>query len=167
MIRTTLALATASLFLVACDAKPAPEAPKPEAAATPGDADAAAAAKAMSDMAAAMSASGAGGANAPIANPQMRGFVESFEKVADIVATVKDQSSAKAVGDQLRPLMAKLDEQSKALDALPESEKAAISMQGSRRLMAAVGKMTSHMLSLPPDVQQTLSAELDKLPEPK
>src|SRR5690349_10087346 len=64
MIRTTIALAAASLLLVACDAKPAPEAAKAEPApapAAPGDADAAAAAKAMNEMAAAMNGAGAAG----------------------------------------------------------------------------------------------------------
>jgi len=164
MIRTTLALAAAGLFLVACDAKPAPEVPKPEAAAAPGDADAAATAKAMTDMAAAMSASGA---NAEIKNPQMKAFVDSYDQMVNVVLTVKDEASAKAIGPQLKPIMAKIEEQSKALDALPESEKAAASMQGMVRIMGATTKMAQHVGSLPPEVQKTLNAELEKIPPPK
>src|SRR4051812_14460298 len=81
MMRTTLALAVAGLFLVACDAKPAPEAAKPaETAAAPNgpnaDADAS---KAMTDMAAAMSA--AGNANGEIKNAQMKAFVDSYDEM--------------------------------------------------------------------------------------
>jgi uncharacterized lipoprotein YajG len=167
MIRTTLALAAAGLFLAACDAKPAPEAVKPEAAATPGGpstSDSEAAAKAMTDMAAAMSASGA---NAEIKNPQMKAFVDSYDQMVNIVLTVKDEASAKAIGPQLKPIMAQLEAQSKALDALPESEKAGASMQGMARVMGATSKMAQHISSLPPEVQKTLDEELKALPPPK
>ena len=164
MIRTTLALAAAGLFLVACDAKPAPEAPKPEAATTPGDADSAAAAKAMTDMAAAM---GGANANAEIKNPQMKAFADSFDQMVAVVLTVKDEASAKSIAPQMKPILAKMEEQSKALDALPESERAAASMQGLGRIMGATGKMAQHINSLPPEVQKTLNAELENLPQPK
>jgi hypothetical protein len=167
MIRTTLALAATGLLLVACDAKPAPEAAKPaETAAAPAgpNADADAAAKAMTDMAAAMSASGA---NAEIKNPQMKAFVDSYDQMVNVVLTVKDEASAKAIGPQLKPIMAQLEAQSKALDALPESEKAATSMQGMARIMGATTKMAQHISSLPPEVQKTLDEELKALPPPK
>ncbi|HEV7690656.1 MAG TPA: hypothetical protein VGO52_07540 [Hyphomonadaceae bacterium] len=167
MIRTTLALATAGLFLAACDAKPAPEAAKPaETAAAPAgpNADSAAAAKAMTDMAAAMSASGA---NAEIKNPQMKAFVDSYDQMVNVVLTVKDEASANAIGPQLKPIMAQLEAQSKALDALPESEKAGASMQGMARIMGATTKMAQHISSLPPEVQKTLDEELKALPPPK
>ena len=168
MIRTTLALAAASLFLVACEAKNEPEAAKPaEVATTPGDADSAAAAKAMTDMAAAMSAAGAGGANAEIKNPQMKAFADSFDQMVAVVLTVKDEASAKSIAPQMKPILAKMEEQSKALDALPESERAAASMQGLGRIMGATGKMAQHISSLPPEVQKTLNAELENLPQPK
>jgi len=164
MIRMTLALATAGLFLAACDAKPALE-PAKEAAASAGPNDTTGAGKAFSDVASAFG--GAGGANAEITNPQMKAFVDSYDEMVAIVLTVKDEASAKAIGPKMQPIMAKLDSQSKALDALPESEKAATSMQGMTRIMAATGKMAQHINSLPPAVQETLNTELEKIPQPK
>ena len=168
MIRTTLALAAAGLFLVACDAKTAPEGTKlaePAAPAAPAgpnaDAD-----KAMADMAAAMSAAGAGGANAQIANPQMKTFVEGYEKVADIILTVKDQASAKIAAEKLRPLLPEIEKQGKAIEALAENEKMTASMQAAGRLASSALKIAQHMSTLPPDVQQSLGAELEKLPQP-
>jgi hypothetical protein len=167
MIRTTLALAVAGLFLVGCEAKTAPAG---TTAAEPAAAPAAPAgpnadAKAAADMMAAMA--GAGGAGGEIKNPQMKAFTDSFDQMVNVVLTVKDEASAKAIAPQLKPILAKLEEQSKALDALPENERAAASMQGLTRIMGATGKMAQHINSLPPEVQKTLNAELDKIPQPK
>jgi hypothetical protein len=166
MNRTALALAAASLFLVACEAKNEPVAAKPAEAAAPAAPSGPSApdAKAMADMAAALSGAG-GGANAEIANPQMKAFVESYEKVVEVVLTVKDNASAKAVGEKMRPLVVKLEEHSKALEALPENERAAASMQGLGRIMGATAKMASHVNSLPEDVQKTLNTEMEKMPQ--
>jgi hypothetical protein len=163
MIRTTLALAVAGLFLVACEAKNEPVAAAPAAPAG-SNADTEAAAKAMTDMAAAMSSAGA---NTEIKNPQMKAFADSFDQMVAVVLTVHDEASAKAIGPQMQPIMAKLDEQSKALEALPESERQAASMQSLGRISGATMKMAQHIASLPPEVQKTLNAELEKVPQPK
>jgi hypothetical protein len=167
MIRTTLALATAGLFLVACDAKPTETAKAAEpAVAVPSgpnaaDADAAAAAKAMTDMAASMNTSG------EITNPKMKAFVDSFDEMVNTVLTVKTEADAKAIGPKMKPILAKIDEQSKALETLPEAERQAASMQSLGRIMAATTKMAQHVSSLPPEVQKTLNEEMEKLPQPK
>jgi hypothetical protein len=169
MIRTTLTLAAAGLFLVACGPKPeeAAKPAEPAAAASPDATDADAAQKAMAAAAAAAMAGAGGGSPAQITNPQMKAFVETYGKVTEAVLAVKDEASAKAVGEKIAPLIPQLEAQSKAVEALPESERAAAAMQAAGPLMATVGKMTSHMLALPPDVQEVLSVELEKLPDPK
>ena len=98
------------------------------------------------------------------ANPEMKAFAETYEKITGIVLTVKDQASAKGAVEQLRPLIQQMQTQSQAINALSGPEINAAAKQAQSRLVTTAGKMAQHMASLPPDALETLDAALKKLP---
>ena len=138
MIRTTLALAAAGLLLTACDAKP--DAAKPGAAA----ANSEAALKARAEAAAARSAA-ATTAGSEIATPELKAFVETYEKITGIILTVKDQASAKDAVEQLRPLIQQMQTQAQAINALPGPEINAAAKQANSRLITSRPPRSMHV----------------------
>ncbi len=108
------------------------------------------------------------GAEVQTANPTMTAFVESYEAVVDVVLTVEDEASARAIKEKMQPLVAEFEKQSKALEALPENERhAGATLEAFGRVSDATMKMASHVSALPPNVKQMLNTELEsmRLPE--
>jgi hypothetical protein len=156
MIRTTCIAALAALALAACGgetpkvASTTDAAPAPAATTNPG-----------ADIAASLG-NMAGGKS----NPQMTAFATNFDKVVNSVVTIKDEASAKSVGEQLQPIYAEMEAQAKAINALPESEKSAAAMSAAPQFVSGGIKVAQHLMTLSPEVRAMVEKELDKMPNP-
>ena len=156
MIRTACIAAIAALGLVACG-------PKPEPAASSKDAATAAAEALQKQNLEAVAALGAAGGGT--SNPQMKTISTSLTKVADAIVTIKDEASAKTVGQQLQPVFAEMEKASKEFEALPEGEQQAAAMAAAPQLAAAGMKIGMYMATLSPELQAIVERELDKMPK--
>jgi hypothetical protein len=156
MIRTTILASLAALSLAACSP------PAPETATTTADGTAAAEAlqKQGADVVAAFG-NAAGGAS----NPHMKAFTTNFTKIADEIALVKDEASANALGEKLKPYIAEMEKAAKAIEAMPENEKQAAAMSSGPQLIQATTKMMGAMMTLSPELQEIVNKQLENMPE--
>jgi hypothetical protein len=155
MIRISSALA-AAVALTACNPAPATDSNTPASPATETQQSAAAAAAALGALA------GGGG------NPTMTAYVANLDKVATALSAVKDEASAKAMGEQLAPVFAEMEKQSDILEKMSEPEIAAAAMASAPQLIAAQAKIAqaaSNWMMQNPELGEIIAKELEKMPD--
>ncbi|MDP3738294.1 MAG: hypothetical protein Q8R02_12945 [Hyphomonadaceae bacterium] len=147
-------LTSAALVLAACGGK------KEEASAPMTDEQKAAAA--------ASSILGALTGNGGEASPEMKGYVANLTKVADALGTVKDEASARAIGQQLRPVFEDMQKQADALNAMTEEQKGVAAMSMAPELISVQQKIAvamSNWAMTKPELMEIVGEELEKMPE--
>jgi hypothetical protein len=154
MIRISTAL-LAAVALAACNPAPANDSGATTNPASDAQRSAAAAA-------AALGALGGGGGN-----PTMTAYVANLDKVATALANVKDEASAKAMGEQLAPIFFEMEKQSDILEKMSEPEITAAAMASAPQLIAAQAKIAqaaSNWMMQNPELGEIISRELEKMP---
>ena len=147
----------AALAISACNPTPATDSTNNPA--TQAQRDAATAAAALGAL-----ATGGGG------NPTMTAYVANLDKVATALANVKDEASAKAMGEQLAPVFAEMQKQSETLEKMSEPELAAAAVASAPQLIAAqtkIAQAASTWMMQNPELGEIISKELEKMPELK
>ena len=147
MIRTLSVVAIASLTLAGCGPKPDATDAKVEAL--------------RDDQAAAIAAIGALGGGK--SHPQMEAFVANLSKVSDELVTVKDEASAKAMGQKLAPVFAEMERQSEAIEKLSEEDQAAAAMAAGPEIMKITMTMAEFAMKNP-ELMEIVEKELEKMP---
>lgn len=154
MIRASLLLAVAVLTLAGCGGK------KEEAAAPMTDEQRAAAA--------ASSVLGALSGNGGEASPEMKAYASNLSKVADALANVKDEASARAVGQQLQPIFEDMQKQADAIEAMGEEKAGIAALAVAPELVSAQQKIAvamSNWAMTRPELMEIVGQEMEKMPE--
>jgi hypothetical protein len=100
-----------------------------------------------------------GGAN----NPQMNAYVSNLQKVADALASVKDEASVRAVGQKLAPVFAEMEKQQTELEKMGDQQLAAAAMAAAPQMMRIATQMSTFALQ-DPKLAEIIGEELDKMP---
>ena len=154
MIRASLLLAVAALTLAGCGGK------KEEAAAPMTDEQRAAAA--------ASSVLGALTGNGAEAAPEIKAYASNLSKVADALANVKDEASARAVGQQLQPIFEDMQKQADAIEAMGEEKAGIAALAVAPELVSAQQKIAvamSNWAMTRPELMEIVGQEMEKMPE--
>ena len=107
---------------------------------------------------------------ATTANPAMRAYTADVTKIADAIATVKDQASAKAAAGVIASTNTELAALIKQIDAMSDTDKASAAMANMQELVAAQQKIAiamSNMAMNNPAEMKIVADELGKMPELK
>jgi hypothetical protein len=103
-------------------------------------------------------------------NPTMTAYVSNLDKVATALSNVKDEASAKAMGEQLAPIFAEMQKQSETLEKMSDQQIAAAAMASAPQLIAAqtkIAQAASTWMLQNPELGEIISKELEKMPELK
>lgn len=160
MIRISSLAFAAAAALAASACNPAPATDTTTATTT------SRATEAEQSAAAAAAALGALGGGA--GNPTMTAYAANMDKVATALANVKDEASAKAMGEQLAPVFVEMQKQTEILEKMSEPEITAAIMASAPQLVASQTKIaqaaTTWMMQ-DPKLGEIISKELEKMPE--
>jgi hypothetical protein len=118
--------------------------------------------------AAASSVLGALTGNGGEANPEMKAYVSNLSKVADALANVKDEASARAVGQQLQPIFADMKKQADAIEAMGDEKAGIAALAFAPELVSAQQKIAvamSNWAMTKPELMEIVGQELEKMPE--
>lgn len=103
-------------------------------------------------------------------NAAMNSYVADLQKMADAVAAVKDEPSARAAADAIDKLSPEMADYAKQLDGLSDSDKAAVVMAHVQELTAAQQKLATSMSGLGmnnPQLLQIIGDKVGKAPQMK
>lgn len=157
MIRASFLLAAAMLMLAACDGK------KEEEAAAPLTDEQRSTAVAMSSVLDDLKKGDSGEAN-----PEMRGYAANLSKVADALAKVKDEASARAIGKQLQPIFKDMQKQVDAIEAMGKEKADIAAVAVAPQLVDAQNRIAvalSNWAMTKPELAEIVGQEVEKMPE--